>query len=261
MSTAQRYAVEASSIQKHYGGVAALKGVDVRIPEGSIYGLIGPNGAGKSTLFDILCGITKPSSGEVKVLGMDVVAIPAHAVARNGVGRTFQRTAMFGEATVYDNLLYASYGRMRHSVLHRILRSPVWRTDMEGFAAKADEVLALCGLSDLRDQAASSLAYGTQRRLAVAIMLMNDPKIIFLDEPVAGMNEAETSDFVRLMRATAKGRTIVIVEHDMAAIGALCDEVMVIVDGRPLVTDIPARALKHPEVIAAYLGAEDVDNV
>ena len=257
MNSASPLAVEASGIEKHYGGVAALKGVDVRIREGSIFGLIGPNGAGKSTLFDILCGITKPTSGRVKVLGMDVAALSAHQVARRGVGRTFQRTAMFGEATVHENLLYASFGYMRHSVLQRLLRSPVWREDMAAFERKAGDALELCGLAGLSEQPASALAYGTQRRLAVAIMLMNDPKIIFLDEPVAGMNEAETAEFIRLLRLTAEGRTIVIVEHDMAAIGAICDEVMAMVDGRAVVTDTAEHALKHPEVIAAYLGVDD----
>lgn len=257
MNSNREYAVEAIDVKKTYGGVNALKGVDVRIPHGSIYGLIGPNGAGKSTMFDILCGITKPTSGTVNVMGMDVAALPAHEVARRGVGRTFQRTAIFGHSTVYENLLYASYGRMRHSALHRLFRLPMWREDMGAFAAKAGDVLAVCGLTDLRDQQASSLAYGIQRRLATAIMLMNDPKIIFLDEPVAGMNEVETAGYIQLLRAIAGQRTIVIVEHDMAAIGALCDEVMVMVDGRQLVTDTPARALNHPEVVAAYLGAVD----
>ncbi len=261
MSNRSAFVVEASGVKKQYGGVMALDGVDVRIPEGSKYGLIGPNGAGKSTLFDILCGITKPTAGQVRVLGMDVVAMPAYEAARRGIGRTFQRTATFGEATVYENLLYASYGRMRHSVVQRVLRGRVWREDMAAFSDKAAEVLSACGLSDQRDQQASALAYGTQRRLAVAIMLMNDPRIIFLDEPVAGMNEAETAAFIQLMRSAAEGRTIVIVEHDMAAIGALCDEVMVLVDGRPVVTDAPDRALEHPEVIAAYLGADDGDRI
>lgn len=251
------FAVSAAGVEKHYGGVAALKGVDIQIPKGSVYGLIGPNGAGKSTMFDVLCGIIKPTTGSVNVLGMDVTKLPAYAVAQNGVGRTFQRTAMFKESTVRENLLYASYGKMRHSVLHRILRLSSWRQDMAAFEEKVDEVLGVCGLSDLKDNEAASLAYGIQRRLAVAIMLMNDPKILFLDEPVAGMNEAETSDFIQLLRTVGRGRTIVIVEHDMAAIGALCDEVMVMVDGKAIVTDTPERALKHPDVIAAYLGADD----
>ncbi|MCW0235024.1 MAG: ABC transporter ATP-binding protein [Ferrovibrio sp.] len=255
--TMTKFAVVADGVEKRYGGVAALKGVDIRIPEGSVYGLIGPNGAGKSTMFDVLCGITKPTTGSVNVLGMDVTKLPAYAVARRGVGRTFQRTAMFKESTVRENLLYACYGKMQHSVLHRIFRLPVWRHDMAVFEEKVDEVLAVCGLSELRNNEASSLAYGIQRRLAVAIMLMNDPKILFLDEPVAGMNEAETAEFIQLLRTVGCGRTIVIVEHDMAAIGALCDDVMVMVDGRAIVTDTPDRALKHPDVITAYLGADD----
>jgi len=249
--------VTATAVEKHYGGVAALKRVDIRIPEGSVYGLIGPNGAGKSTMFDILCGITKPTAGTVKVLGMDVAALPAHTVASKGVGRTFQRTAMFSESTVEENLLFASFSATRHNLFHRILRSRVWRADMDAFREKSADVLAICGLSEHRHQLASALPYGTQRRLAVALTLMTDPKIIFLDEPVAGMNETETADFIALMRRISVGRTIVIVEHDMAAIGALCDEVTVMVDGRAIVTDTPHNALKHPEVVRAYLGAED----
>lgn len=257
MSGAAGHVVEAVDVHKRYGGVAALKGVSVRIPEGAIFGMIGPNGAGKSTMFDVMCGITKPDGGQVQVLGMDVAALPAYEVARRGVGRTFQRTAMFKEASVHDNLLYAGYGRMGHSVVDRLLRRPAWRRDMAGFATRAAEVLETCGLTDLRDHTASALAYGIQRKLAVAIMLMNDPKIIFLDEPVAGMNEAETGEFIKLLRHVGRGRTVVIVEHDMAAIGALCDEVLVMADGREIVTDAPARALKHPEVVAAYLGTDD----
>ncbi|SDX00114.1 branched-chain amino acid transport system ATP-binding protein [Albimonas donghaensis] len=253
------WAVEAAGVEKRYGGVTALKGVDLRIPEGAIHGLIGPNGAGKSTLFDILCGITKPSGGRVSVLGMDVAALPAHHVARRGVGRTFQRTATFRDSTVRENLLFASYGRMRHSVLQRMARAPAWREDMAAFETRADAVLETCGLAHLSDQPAAALAYGTQRRLAVAVMLMNDPKILFLDEPVAGMNDAETAEFIALVRDIARGRTIVIVEHDMAAIGALCSEVLVMVDGAQVVSDTPERALAHPDVVAAYLGTDADD--
>lgn len=251
------FAVEATNVRKRYGGVTALKGVDVRVPHGAIYGLIGPNGAGKSTMFDILCGITKPSEGEVNVLGIDVAALTAAEVARRGVGRTFQRTATFGASSVHENLRMASYGAMRYAVWDRILRSAVYREDLARFERRAEEVLDICGLTDLRHENAASLAYGIQRKLAVAIMLMNQPRIIFLDEPVAGMNDTETAEFVRLVRTIAKDRTIVIVEHDMTAISALCDEVLVMVDGRPVVADAPARALRHPEVVSAYLGGDE----
>lgn len=250
-------AVEARSIHKHYGGVKALKGVDVQIPEGSIYGLIGPNGAGKSTMFDILCGITKPTEGEISVLGMDTARLTATEVARRGVGRTFQRTAMFGTSTVEENLRMGSFGAMRHAVWDRILRNRVYREDLARFGHRSEEVLEICGLTAVRYEVAASLAYGIQRKLAVAIMLMDDPRIIFLDEPVAGMNDSETAEFVKLVRSIANGRTIVIVEHDMTAIATLCDEVLVMVDGRSVVNDTPTRALRHPEVIAAYLGVDE----
>lgn len=251
-----RNAVHARNIKKNYGGVTALKGVDITIPEGSIYGLIGPNGAGKSTMFDILCGITKPSEGEVSILGQDLSQLTVAQIARSGVGRTFQRTATFASASVEDNLRMASFGKMRHAVWDRVLRNKTYRDDLQAFETQADRVLATCGLQHLRHETASSLAYGTQRKLAVAIMLMTDPKIIFLDEPVAGMNDSETAEFVALVRDIAKGRTIVIVEHDMAAVNALCDEVSVLVDGRHVVTDTPTNALRHPEVITAYLGGD-----
>lgn len=252
-----KMAVMAQDIYKHYGGVTALKGVNVRIPEGSIYGLIGPNGAGKSTMFDVLCGIVKPSGGDVNVLGMDVTQLTTAEVARRGVGRTFQRTATFGDSTVDENLRMASFGAMRHAVWHRILRSPVYRDDLARFNRRSEEVLDICGLTSVREENANSLAYGTQRKLAVAIMLMSDPRIIFLDEPVAGMNDSETVEFVNLVRTIARDRTIVIVEHDMSAINALCDEVLVMVDGRAVVNDTPERALSHPEVVSAYLGGND----
>ncbi|MFA5662596.1 ABC transporter ATP-binding protein [Castellaniella sp.] len=250
-------AVNAENVRKHYGGVTALKGVDLKVPEGSIYGLIGPNGAGKSTMLDVLCGIVTPSGGCVDVLGMDVTRLSAAQVARRGVGRTFQRTATFGASTVEENLRMASYGAMRHAVWDRILRSPLYRADIASFVQRCEEVLEICGLASVRHEKASSLAYGTQRKLAVAIMLMNEPRIIFLDEPVAGMNNSETGEFVKLVRSIVKGRTVVIVEHDMAAISALCDEVLVMVDGRGVVNDAPERALRHPEVVSAYLGGDD----
>lgn len=250
-------AVRATDIRKRYGGVVALDGVSLTIGEGEVFGIIGPNGAGKSTLFDILCGITKPTSGRIEVLGQDVGQMSPHLVARNGVGRTFQRTAVFGEATVYDNLLYGRHTSFHHSVLGRIFGGEAFQTERQVFATKAEEVLALSGLTDVRDRTANVLAYGIQRRLAVAVALMSDPKILFLDEPAAGMNGRETADFVALIETIAPGRTIVIVEHDMTVIKTLCRRALVMVDGRPVTVDAPDRVFKHPEVISAYLGAED----
>lgn len=250
-------AVTARGIQKRYGGVVALNGVDLEIATGEIYGIIGPNGAGKSTLFDVLCGITRPSDGEVSLFGAPIAHLAPHQVARLGVARSFQRTAVFGEASVRDNLRFGRHAQSTHSVLGRLLHSAAWRRDREAFEQKSRAVLEQTGLTEDADRRASVLAYGVQRRLAVAIALMSDPRLMFLDEPAAGMNGKESADFVELIRAVAPGRTVVIVEHDMTVIRALCSRTLVMVDGRPVTVGSPGEVFRHPEVIEAYLGAED----
>lgn len=250
-------AVSAAGIRKRYGGVVALSGVDLEVGVGEVFGIIGPNGAGKSTLFDVLCGITKPTEGAVHLYGQSIADVSPHDVARMGVARSFQRTAVFGEASVQENLLFGRHVKSGHSVVGRILRSRSWREDREAFEAAATRVLELTGLTEDRDRPASVLAYGVQRRLAVAIALMSDPRLLFLDEPAAGMNGRESSEFVELIRAIAPGRTVVIVEHDMTVIKALCSRALVMVDGRPVTVGAPGEVFRHPEVIEAYLGAED----
>lgn len=252
-----RVVVGARGVTKRYGGVVALNGVDLEITDGEVFGIIGPNGAGKSTLFDVLCGITPPTDGEVLLFGNPISGLQPHQVARLGVARSFQRTAVFGEASVYENLLFARHAMSRHSLLDRILFNRTWRADREAFEEAASKVLELTGLAEDRDRPASVLAYGVQRRLAVAIALMSDPRMLFLDEPAAGMNGRESSEFVDLVRAIAPGRTVVIVEHDMTVIKALCSRTLVMVDGRPVTTGAPGEVFRHPEVIEAYLGAED----
>ena len=250
-------AVRATGIHKRYGGVVALNGVDLTVDVGEVFGIIGPNGAGKSTLFDILCGITEPTAGQVSLFGAAIAGVAPHQVARMGVARSFQRTAVFGEATVRENLLHGRHALARHSVLGRALRTRVWREDRDAFEAAAAHVLALTNLQADQHRLASVLAYGVQRRLAVAVALMSNPRILFLDEPAAGMNGRESADFVELIRAVAPGRTVVIVEHDMTVIKALCSRTLVMVDGRPVTVGAPTEVFLHPEVIEAYLGAED----
>jgi branched-chain amino acid transport system ATP-binding protein len=256
-TTAAATAVQATAIRKRYGGVVALDGVDLAIRKGEVFGIIGPNGAGKSTLFDILCGIVQPTSGEVRLFGQAIAGLRSHEVARRGVARSFQRTAVFPDATVLENLLFARHTRSQGSVLGRILHSPAWKRDRELFEQKAHEILALTGLMADRDRPASVLAYGVQRRLAVGVALMTEPQLLFLDEPAAGMNDSEGAEFVELVRAVSRGLTVVIVEHDMTVIRALCDRCLAMADGTPMALGTPAEVLRHPQVVEAYLGAAD----
>ncbi|MET0221450.1 MAG: ABC transporter ATP-binding protein [Tardiphaga sp.] len=259
MSMAQNetLAVSARDITKRYGGVTALNGVSLDVQQGEIFGIIGPNGAGKSTLFDILCGITEPSSGSIRIMGGDIGGLAPHVIARSGVARTFQRTAVFAESTVAENLLFGRHTSFRHGVMGRIFGTGSYVQDQQSYHDRAKEVLSLIGLDGDRERKAGVLAYGVQRRLAVGVALMSDPKIMFLDEPAAGMNGRETADFIALIRAIAPSRTILIVEHDMAVIRQLCGRALVVVDGKPVVVDEPHHVLRHPEVVSAYLGADD----
>ena len=249
--------VAAEGIVKRYGGVTALNGVSLEVQDGEVFGIIGPNGAGKSTLFDILCGITPPTGGRVQIMGRDIAGLPPHKIARAGVARTFQRTAVFAESTVMENLLFGRHMSFRHGVIGRMIGSRQYHGDQAAFAARAQEVLALIGLEHDGGRKAGVLAYGVQRRLAVGIALMADPKVLFLDEPAAGMNGRETADFIALVRAIAPGRSVLIVEHDMTVIRELCGRALVVVDGKPVVIGEPDHVLRHPEVVSAYLGTDD----
>lgn len=250
-------AVQVQKVKKSYGGIHALKGVDLAIKTGEIYGIIGSNGAGKSTMFDVMCGIVPPTSGQVALFGRSIAGLRPDQVAHMGVARTFQRTAVFPHATVMENLRFAFHQQCRHSVWGRLVHSKTWKLDEDALSTKAKQIAQITGLWEDRDRSASILAYGVQRRLAVAIALMSDPKLLFLDEPAAGMDDNDSEDFVHLIKQVAEGRTVVIVEHDMAVITALCHRCLAMVDGMPVVEGMPGEVLRHPKVVQAYLGGDD----
>lgn len=236
-------ALNIRGLSKNYGGVAALRSVDVVVEAGEVHGIIGPNGAGKSTLVDIVSGFTPRSEGTIEVAGQPIGGRP-HLLARAGIVRTFQHTSVFQGETVQSNLeiavscLARRFGG-RHRGIHR---------------AGIGAVLGSLGLADDRSKLAEALPYGAQRRLAIAVALVSDPDVLLLDEPAAGMNPVESEEFVELVRQIRRDRTIVLIEHDMSVIRALCDRSTVLVDGAALTSGPTADVLEDARVIDVYLG-------
>jgi ABC-type branched-subunit amino acid transport system ATPase component len=231
--------LEVDGISKRFGGTVALKETSLSVREGSITGLIGPNGSGKSTLFDIMTGYVHPDAGEVRFRGSVVSDTAPHEVARSGLIRTFQLTRVFPSLTVGENLLVCS-------------------TDAgaEEAEARADELLAFVGLSRLIDHEAATLSYGQQKLLEIAQVLMLEPAMLLLDEPMAGINPGlaeEIADHLRALRES--GKTLLLVEHNLPMVTSLCSEVIVLNAGQVIAHGPPGEVVADPNVKEAFLGS------
>lgn len=234
-------ALEARGLTKHFGGLRALDDVTFAVRRGSVLGVIGPNGAGKSTLVNLVTGHLSPSAGRVLVGGRDLTAAPPWKLARAGVARTFQVPRPFEDLTVYDNVtLSAMYAR---------------RLSQRAAAPVACHMLELVGLAAFAGQPAGQLAVAASRRLELARALAAGPRVLILDEVLAGLAHTELADgLALLLRLKSEDMAIVMVEHHMGAVQALCDEVLVLVQGRAVSAGPPAAVLADPQVIRAYLG-------
>jgi ABC-type branched-subunit amino acid transport system ATPase component len=238
-----------------FGGVAALDGVDFSAEAGRITALIGPNGAGKTTLINCVSGFTRPDRGEASFAGTPLLGRPAHRVADLGLARTFQHLRMFGRMNVLENVMVGLHGRMRRGFLAAMLRFPVLRREERALAGKAMAALAEVGLARAAGKPAGSLPYGDQKRLALARALVSDPRMVLLDEPVAGLNPAETRAMADLiLTVRERGVGLVLVEHDMSLVMRVSDTVVALCSGRTIASGTPAEVQRHPEVVAAYLG-------
>ena len=242
-------ALELRDIHHDFSGLQVLAGIDLEIPEGKRHAVIGPNGAGKSTLFNIITGRYAPRQGRVLYHGRDVTGAPPHRIARLGVGRSFQIINTFPRLTVFQNVRSAVLSRRR-------MRLDAWSLleRQAEVTQEAEEVLAMVGLLDRRDVAASALSYGEQRELEIALTMAPRPKLILLDEPTAGLNRDDSRRAVALIRRVTEGRTLVMVEHDMDVVFDLADRISVIYYGRVLATGTPAEIRGSDEVKRAYLG-------
>jgi branched-chain amino acid transport system ATP-binding protein len=243
--------LEVRGLSRRFGGLLANDDVSLSVRPGEIHVVIGPNGAGKSTLINMLSGDLPPSSGTILLDGADVTALPAWRRSLMGVGRSYQKTNIFREFTVFENCRLAAQSRAPRP--WRLLR-PASRD--AGSAALARRALALAELDGREARSAGTLSHGEQRQLEIALSLATEPKVLLLDEPLAGMGAEESLRMVALIRKLRADHAILLVEHDVDAVFALADTLTVMVEGRVLASGEPAAIRANAEVQAAYLGEE-----
>lgn len=247
--------LEIAHISKHFGGLKALEEITFHVKEKQIYGLIGPNGAGKTTLFNLITGFLPATVGSIQFLGNELTGLKAHKIAKLGIARTFQNIRLFGTMTVKENILVAQNIRARSGVTSLV---QLFSAKERGFEEEADDLLRRMGLWEKRKEQSLSLAYGEQRRLEIARALALEPRLLLLDEPAAGMNEAETEDLLdRISEIRNMGKTILLIEHDMNVVMGICDYISVLNFGELIAQGTPDEIQASEAVIEAYLGREE----
>jgi branched-chain amino acid transport system ATP-binding protein len=250
-------ALEAIGLEKSFGGVRAANGVSFAVPDGSLTALIGPNGAGKTTLFNLVTRLYEPDAGEVRFYGRPLAGLSAAQIASLGLVRTFQAARIFPGMTALENVLAGAHLHVRSPGWRQMLWLPAARREERELARRADALLDLAGLSSFRDAAATDLPMGAQKLLEVIRALMARPRVVLLDEPAAGLNDAETAELASLLRAVrASGVTVVVVEHNMSLVMGVADRVIVVDIGAVVASGTPAEIRGNPRVIEAYVGRE-----
>lgn len=245
-------------LSMRFGGLTAVDQVDLEVSAGKITAIIGPNGAGKTTLFNVVAGSYEPTSGRVLLDGRDVTGLPPHEAARLGIARTFQTTQLFPEASVLDNVIVGRRMHTRSNVFDAVLRSPRLRREEEESRERALEALEFAAADDLAELLVANISQEARKRVAIALALATEPRVVLLDEPAAGINPHETEGLSALIRSIAEDRgiTVCLVEHKMRMIMDISDHVAVLNYGKKIAEGTPEQIRNNPTVIDAYLGAE-----
>ncbi|CYV53162.1 ABC transporter ATP-binding protein [Streptococcus suis] len=250
--------LEVKDLTKNFGGLTAVGDVTMELHEGELVGLIGPNGAGKTTLFNLLTGVYEPSEGTISLAGTILNGKAPSKIASLGLGRTFQNIRLFKDMTVLENVLIGLGNHGKSEVFASFFRLPAFYKNEEALKTKAIELLKIFDLDGDADTLAKNLPYGQQRRLEIVRALATEPKILFLDEPAAGMNPQETAELTQLIRKIKEefGITIILIEHDMSLVMEVTERIYVLEYGRLIAHGTPEEIRNNKRVIEAYLGGE-----
>ncbi|MDB5899039.1 MAG: putative type branched chain amino acid transport system, ATP-binding component [Ramlibacter sp.] len=243
--------LSARGLTKRFGGLAAVNEVTLDLWRSTIHAVIGPNGAGKSTLTNLLSGDLRPSAGKVTLAGKDITGWNPERISRAGLGRSYQKTNIFLPFTVWENIRLAAQSRTPHAAAWLRLADR-----MQDANARAERALELAGLQQRRNAIAGAASHGEQRQLEIAMTLATEPRVLLLDEPLAGMGSAEAERMVQLLLRLKAEHAIMLVEHDMDAVFALADRLTVMVNGQVIASGTPAQVRADPNVQLAYLGDE-----
>jgi branched-chain amino acid transport system ATP-binding protein len=245
------------NLSLHFGGLKAVDSVNFEIRQGEIFTIIGPNGAGKTSIFNMISRLYEPTSGRLYYQDRDITEVPPHQIARMGIARTFQNIELFDNASVLSNLLVGRHCHTRTQLWQEILFLPNVRRAEKEHRAAVEEVIELLDLQAYREKIIAGLPYGVRKVVEMARALCSEPKLVLLDEPSSGLNVEETDDMSYWIRDIRNelGITVLMVEHDMSLVNRVSDRVLALNYGRVIAQGTPAEVQRHPDVVAAYLGA------
>ena len=253
--------LELKAVSRQFGGLHALTNVTMQVPQGKVVGLIGPNGAGKTTLINNISGLDHPTSGKITFNQRDISRLSPHAITRLGIARTYQNIRLFGDMTALDNLLISQHARGQASLFDALVFSRRYRREERELRKHAQVLLERFNLTHAADVQAGTLPYGDQRRLEMARALAIQPQLILLDEPTAGMNPVETHELgEQIIHLRDDGLSVLVIEHDMALIQQVCDEIYVLNFGEIIAHGTHEEVRHNPQVIEAYLGEDEPES-